>query len=1266
MGNKKVEFTFGINSSNFNKNITSMNNQMKILRNEMQQASNDIVKSGSNLTTLANKYKSIENALEGAKNKVKLYEDQIKKTNDTLEKNKKKLAELGEQKEKTNKLYDEAVEQYGKESNKAQTLKEALDKLNNQYKEQENRVASNERSIQKYTVQMSNAQTEVSKLEAELSNCNEEIQTQSNTFIQASEKLEATSEKFKSFGGKVDEVSTKILGISTAVLGAVSTLGMMNASFETGIAKVNTLVSDSGDSLNRYKENVLELSNDTGMAVGDLTDALYNAISAGVDYGNSVEFINEINKVAVGGFTDIGSASNLMTQIMNIYGKSVEDVGDVSDKLFLVQKNGVTTVGELASSMGEAMTMGSSYNVSLENILSSYASLTKQGRTASTAQTQLKSMIQELGDTASNVGTILQEKTGKSFTALMQDGKSLYDVLDIIKSSCDGNEDAFNNLWSSTEAGLSAMSLLSNEGEFFNQTLSDMANSAGLTDEAYNIMADTTEHKLKKAINNLKNSFVTLGEGATPLIEKLSEAITKVAEVLSEMDSETVETVANVALLGAGIGIAGKAIGGLSTGIGTVLGGLSKLAGLLATTGTATAGTATGIAGATTALAGLSSVALPISAVLGTVALGFYAVHESNDVLKGSILDTTDNMSLMEKGMASLMGVQKYSKEELQDMGLVYKDFNENISEEFQSKVKESEESLRDFSLYLKEINFDGVLDENESNKFNEKVNSIVDSAISTIESKKGETNTALQELFINDGVISETEQKTLDFLNKNYDTNITETNKLKDDIYAIKETALNEQRSLNDEEIKLVEEKLAEIKRIELEAIGSNEEEISYAKNEFNARMATIDLQSATDLLTEKAKIRDEESVQIKASYDTQIEMLKGKLNNANEEERVALEESIRNLEADRDSKIQIQENLWDEYLAILLEKNPEIASEINRFNGELLLEEDKKAQATLEKMDEMYAGLGDITKDGMYKIYNTTTKSWDDIQIDVDEATGEIVGMYNFMNNESGGYTKKIADDNAKLGQSYKWTEGEIKKSMNEMAGSTVDAKGRIVTASGEIQGSLRDIKTNADGTRTGILNLNGTPIEVKVNKDGTINSLNEISNKISNIPTYKQVVVGVQYSESGKPSWNGSTKYAIGTPSKPENGIALVNEKGWELIDTKGNDIAYSLGRALEGELAYVPEGARIQTNLSSTQQMKQEINKEVNKRINDSLSADIEWMTKSIVRAIKDNGGADVDITNNFDITNNEKVDGEILVKDINKIMASELRRFGRIK
>ena len=53
-------------------------------------------------------------------------------------------------------------------------------------------------------------------------------------------------------------------------------------------------------------------------------------------------------------------------------------------------------------------------------------------------------MIQELGKEGSKSSKILVEKTGKSFTTLMKEGNSLYDVLKIIKDSCQGNEDAFN------------------------------------------------------------------------------------------------------------------------------------------------------------------------------------------------------------------------------------------------------------------------------------------------------------------------------------------------------------------------------------------------------------------------------------------------------------------------------------------------------------------------------------------------------------------------------------------------------------------------------------------------------------------------------------------------------------------------------------------------------------------------------------------------------------------------------------------------------
>ena len=165
-----------------------------------------------------------------------------------------------------------------------------------------------------------------------------------------------------------------------------------------------------------YGEQVLQLSDDTGTATGEMTEAIYQAISAGIDYSSSMSFITDANKTAIGGYTDLTSAVSLLTTIMNVYGLTADDTGDISNKLFTVQNEGVTTIGELASSMGNVVSTANSYNVSLDNVLAGHISLTKGGVKTAEATTKLRSMIQELGDTGSSTGAILQEKTGKSFT----------------------------------------------------------------------------------------------------------------------------------------------------------------------------------------------------------------------------------------------------------------------------------------------------------------------------------------------------------------------------------------------------------------------------------------------------------------------------------------------------------------------------------------------------------------------------------------------------------------------------------------------------------------------------------------------------------------------------------------------------------------------------------------------------------------------------------------------------------------------------------
>lgn len=103
--------------------------------------------------------------------------------------------------------------------------------------------------------------------------------------------------------------------------------------------------------------------------------------------------------------------------------------------------------------MGKVIPTASSMGVNINNLTSGYVSLTKQGIATAEATTYMNSMFNELGDSGTTLGGVIKEKTGKSFQECMNSGMSLADVLQITKQYADENGIAYNELWSSAEAG---------------------------------------------------------------------------------------------------------------------------------------------------------------------------------------------------------------------------------------------------------------------------------------------------------------------------------------------------------------------------------------------------------------------------------------------------------------------------------------------------------------------------------------------------------------------------------------------------------------------------------------------------------------------------------------------------------------------------------------------------------------------------------------------------------------------------------------------
>ncbi len=383
--------------------------------------------------------------------------------------------------------------------------------------------------------------------------------------------LEVSGQKLEAYGTKLTKLTAPI-----AAIGAASV--KLAADYQDSVAKVYTIMDKGTMSTEQMSKSILDLSTATGKSADELADATYQALSASVSTEKAAGFVADAVKLSKVGFTDTATAVDTLTTVINAYGYSADDAAMITGRLVQTQNKGKTTVNELASSMGNAIPTASAYNVSLDNLCSAYVIMTKQGINTAEATTAINGMLTELAKEGSNVAKVLRERTGKSFGQLMADGMDLGQVLQILNESVDGDSEAFANLWGNVRASKGAVAIANAGAEEFTAAMGDMADSAGLVDEALDDLA-TPAAKARKALNAVKNTGIELGEeiigAAVPSLDKLAGMAQDLYKWFGNLDDSTKQNIVRFGALAVAAGpvmtLFGKGmqvVGGFVTSIG--------------------------------------------------------------------------------------------------------------------------------------------------------------------------------------------------------------------------------------------------------------------------------------------------------------------------------------------------------------------------------------------------------------------------------------------------------------------------------------------------------------------------------------------------------------------------------------------------------------------------------------------------------------------------------------------------------------------------
>ncbi len=409
------------------------------------------------------------------------------------------------------------------------------------------------------------------KLKADIAGFKSDMEKARVAGVAEADKISKSLEKTARVGEKLSGVGTSMTKHVSVPLAAVGVAaGKMYLDFSKSMGMVSTLIDGTGETVQartkQLSKDVLKVSDDTGIAANDISEGLYQVISAYGDTADSSKNLEIAGKAAKAGAATTTDAVNLLSAVTKGYGDtSAEANSKVADLAFMTVKLGQTTFPELASSMGRVVPLAAELKVSQEELFGVMATGTGVTGTAAEVSTQLRGVLQALmapTDSMTELMGSLGFETGKA----MMEGLGLQGTIDAIVKAANDSGMPLQDYIGSIEGQTLALALAGAQSDTLREKTAAMADSLGAADEAFLKSQENAGAKFEAALNKSKNALIRLGDAAAPALEKAADLIGDVADWFSQLTDEQQE---NLVQWGAVAMAAGPVIKLLGDGITT-------------------------------------------------------------------------------------------------------------------------------------------------------------------------------------------------------------------------------------------------------------------------------------------------------------------------------------------------------------------------------------------------------------------------------------------------------------------------------------------------------------------------------------------------------------------------------------------------------------------------------------------------------------------------------------------------------------------------
>ena len=382
-------------------------------------------------------------------------------------------------------------------------------------------------------------------------------------------RLDRTAEKFESFGKK-----STLWG---AGLTAVSGIGAkMAGDFQSSMSNVSTLIDTNTESLDEMGKSVLNISKRTPVAISDLTNALYNIRSAGIDAENQFKVLEKSAQLGIAGLGSTDEAVDLVTSSINAWQLSGAKAEKTYDLIFRTVKTGKTTISGIAQGFGAVAGTVAAAGIELDDYLASVAALTTTGQPAAQAHTQIKAAISGMTRESKESRKVLTQLGAKNFKDLIQKSGGMVGAFKRITNAVKGNDAMILQLFGSTEAYNAVVGLCTKQNKAYTDTLKGMQDGTNAVDEAFMKQAGTMNNAIQTLKNTSSKIGIEFGNGLLPVITGITKGLKNLSDIIDNVPQGLKSAIAigtfGTGLILTGLGTTSFFIGGTIRGFKDMLG----------------------------------------------------------------------------------------------------------------------------------------------------------------------------------------------------------------------------------------------------------------------------------------------------------------------------------------------------------------------------------------------------------------------------------------------------------------------------------------------------------------------------------------------------------------------------------------------------------------------------------------------------------------------------------------------------------------------